>query len=197
MKLYMSGNSPYARRARITAREAGLMDQVEEIPISGFEQLIELSPGGKIPVLVADDGLTLCESLIITRYLNDLAGGGLLPTDPAEKGSCLALESIASVLMDSLFVRSVEKNHREEESRSSAVLTREGERCRRCYDTLEKMVTEQDDSVSLASIAVISSLGYADWRTPEDDWRQGRPNLESYYDRLMERPAFSETAPSF
>jgi glutathione S-transferase len=197
MKLYMSGNSPYARRARITAREAGLIDQVEEIPISGFEQLLELGPGGKIPVLVVDDGLTLCESLIITRYLNDLSGGGLLPTESAAKGKCLALESIASVLMDSLFVRSMENNHREEALRSSAVLDREGERCRRCYDSLEKMVAEQGDSVSLASIAVISALGYADWRAPTDEWRQGRPDLEAYYDRLMERTAFSETAPSF
>jgi glutathione S-transferase len=135
--------------------------------------------------------------LIITRYLNDLSGGGLLPTESPEKGNCLALESIASVLMDSLFVRSMENNHREEETRSSAVLTREGERCRRCYDTLEKMVTEQGDSVNLASIAVISALGYADWRAPTDEWRQGRPDLEAYYDRLMERTAFSETAPSF
>jgi glutathione S-transferase len=99
--------------------------------------------------------------------------------------------------MDSLFVRSMENNHREEVFRSSAVLDREGERCRRCYDSLEKMVTEHSDSVSLASIAVISSLGYADWRAPEDEWRRGRPDLEAYYDRLMERTAFSETAPSF
>jgi glutathione S-transferase len=197
MKLYMSGNSPYARRARITAREAGLMDQVEEIPISGFEQLLELGPGGKIPVLVVDDGLTLSESLIITRYLNDLSGGGLLPAEAVEKGNCLALESVACVLMDSLFVRSMENNHREEESRSSAVLTKEGERCRRCYDALEKMVPQQGDSVSLASIAVISALGYSDWRAPTDEWRQGRPNLESYFDRLMERTAFSQTAPAF
>ncbi len=197
MKLYISGNSPYARRARMAAREAGLADRVEEIAISGFDQLLELGPGGKIPVLITDEGRSLCESLIITRYFNDLSGGRLLPTEPAMREDCLALESVASVLMDSLFVRSMEQNHREEASRSNAVLQREAERCRRCYDTLEKMVVGEGDTVSLASIAVISSLGYANWRAPEDDWRDGRPSLESYYDHLMQRPAFSDTAPAF
>jgi hypothetical protein len=42
----MSGNSPYARRVRITARESGLMDLFEEIKISGFDQLAEIGAGG-------------------------------------------------------------------------------------------------------------------------------------------------------
>ncbi|HJP50084.1 MAG TPA: glutathione S-transferase N-terminal domain-containing protein [Pseudomonadales bacterium] len=197
MKLYISGNSPYARRARLAAREAGLMGMVEEIIISGFDELVKLGPGGKIPVLITDDGHSLCESLIITHYFNDLSEGKLLPSDPVQKGKCLALESVASVLMDSLFVRSMEKNYREEKKRSALVLEKEAERSRRCYESLAEMVREESESVSLASIAVAASLGYAGWRTPEDNWREGRSGLESYYDRLMERPAFTETMPRY
>lgn len=197
MKLYVSGNSPYARRARIAAREGGLMDRVEEVVIRSFAELLAHGPGGKIPVLVTDSGISLCESLIITRYLDDLSGGGLLPTTPEERLTCLALESVASVLMDSLFVRSMEKNQREPALRSEAVLARESARARRCYDTLEEMVVGGSDAVTLASIAVISALGYADWRHPEDGWRIGRPGLEAYYERMMLREAFAETAPVF
>ena len=91
----------------------------------------------------------------------------------------------------------MEQNFREEKARSDNVMEKEAERCRRCYDTLEDMVAGEGSLVSLASIAVISSLGYADWRTPGDNWREGRPNLSSYYERLMTLAAFSETAPDF
>jgi len=197
MQLYVSGNSPYARRARLTVREGGLTDRVEEVAIRNFEQLIDIGPGAKIPVLICDNGTCLCESLIITRYLNDLADGRLLPGEPAALLHCLETESVASVLMDSLFARSMENNQREESQRSAELLERETARSGRCYDRLDELVDALDDHVTLASIAVISALGYANWRAAEDRWAEGRSNLKSYFDRLMARPAFAETAPVF
>ena len=197
MKLYMSGNSPYARRARITIREAGLADQVDEVRIASFNELLQHGPGAKIPILITESGQSLCESLIITRYLNEISGGSLLPQDRAGLEKCLALESLASVLMDSLFVRSFENNQREENLRSTAVLEREKGRSARCYDALNQAVADEGESITLASIAIVAALGYADWRASEDDWRGLRPELTAYFDRLMARPAFAETAPSF
>ena len=46
-------------------------------------------------------------------------------------------------------------------------------------------------------LSVIAALGYANWRHPEDDWRNGRAELAAYYDRLMRREAFAATAPQF
>jgi glutathione S-transferase len=197
MKLYISGNSPYARRARIAVREGGLTDQVEEVAITSFEDLKAIGPGSKIPILTTQSGESLCESLIITRYLDDLSGGKLLPTDPGEMLKALVLESTASVLMDSMFVRSMEKNQREEALKSLSLLERESGRCNRCYDTLNEQVDENDAAVTLGSIAVISALDYANWRHPEDDWRSGRPRLTAFYDKLMARKAFKETAPAY
>ncbi len=203
MKLYMSGNSPYARRARITIREAGLLDRVEEIAISGFDELLALGPGAKIPILVTDSGASLSESIVVTRYLNDLSGGGLLPSIEGGLEACLATESIACILMDSIFVRSMEKNYREESKRSDVVLKKEAARCKRCYDALEALIGKQESqttgepAVTLASIAVISALGYANWRAPEDDWQSARPQLTGYFNQLMARPAFAETAPGY
>jgi len=197
MKLDMSGNSPYARRARIALREGGLVDRVEEVAVTDFSQLEAVGPGGKIPVLVTDSGRSLCESLIITRYLNDLAGGGLLPRTADELESCLVLESTGSVLMDSLFARSRENNQREEHERSPLLLERETGRSRRCYDTLESIIGSEGDVISLGTIAAVTALGYADWRAPEDNWHEGRPALQAYYERVMSRPSFAETAPVF
>jgi glutathione S-transferase len=197
MKLYLSGNSPYARRARLVAREGGLMDLIEEVIISGFEQVAQVSPGGKIPLLVCEDGTVLCESLIITRYLNELAGGRLVPASVSDALRDLEMESVASVLMDSLFVHSMETNQRNEALRSRELITRENNRRTRCYDRLVDLVVNAGDQVTLASIAIISALGYADWRAAEDDWRHGRDRLLEYYDRFMARSAFAETAPKF
>lgn len=197
MKLYMSGNSPYARRVRIAIREAGLIDSVQEIAIKSFDDLLAVGPGGKIPVLVTDSGNSLCESHIIVSYLNDLSEVELLPGDPAESEQCRVVESVASVLMDSIFVRSFENNQREEEARSERVMEREQARCARCYDSLETLVDSEGDKVTVATITVIAALGYADWRAAEDEWRVGHPRLESYFERWMQRDSFAETVPVY
>lgn len=196
MKLYMSGNSPYARRVRLAIRACSLMDQVEEIAIKGFDSLPTQSPGRKIPVLVTESGVAISECILIGRYLDELAGGKLSPTDPVERLDCLAIESVASVLMDSQFARSMEKNQRDEKTRSTVVLEKEAGRSARCYDRLNEMLEGASGDVTFASIAVISSLGYADWRNPEDEWRNNRSCLSAYFDRMMTMPMFAETAPN-
>ena len=62
MKLYYSGNSPYARRVRIAARTDGLV--VEEIDVSPLavenHALLQHGPGAKVPGLETDSGAYLC-----------------------------------------------------------------------------------------------------------------------------------------
>jgi glutathione S-transferase len=49
---------------------------------------------------------------------------------------------------------------------------------------------------SLADIALGSALGWLELRRPGGiDWRTPYANLARHYDRLMERPAFADTAP--
>ena len=113
MKLYYSGNSPYARRARVAVREAGLLNQVEEINLGDrpdrMDVLLANGPGAKVPVLATADGVAIWESLIICKYLDEVSGGKLYPADRAERQTTLQLEAMGSVLMDALFVRSREK----------------------------------------------------------------------------------------
>ena len=194
MKLYTSMKSPYARRARLAVREGGLLQQVEEIEVESLAQLEELVPGCKVPVLICEDGTAIFESLIITRYLNQLADGCLLPKDQTVITRTLELESIACVLTDSLYVRCGERYRREEALRSAAIMAREKVRSERCYDRLNDLVAAEGEEVSLATFCVASALDYANWRQPEDDWRNERDALSSYYDRIMLRPAFAETA---
>ena len=197
MKLHMSGNSPYARRVRVAIRACDLSDQVEEIAIKSFDDLPAESPGNKIPVLVVEPGIVISECLLISRYLDEMSGGKLSASEPQAKIRQLAIESVASVLMDSLFTRSMEKNHRDQATRSAAVLDKEEKRSARCYDRLNEQLEGATTEINFASIAVISALGYADWRNPEDNWREHHPVLADYYDQMMDIPVFAETAPVF
>ncbi|MCG8547663.1 MAG: glutathione S-transferase N-terminal domain-containing protein [Alphaproteobacteria bacterium] len=200
MKLFYTGNSPYARRPRIAVREAGLMDKVEEIDIAPREEhghlLMEQGPGGKVPGLLTDDGAYLCESIIITHYLDELAGGKLLPKAGAERAAALQIEGLASLLMDSLFVRARE-NRRDPSEQSPGVIEIEANRAARTYDALNESVPSFDGAIHLGTIAGVSALGYADWRHPGDNWRNGRSALADWFERMMQRPAMAETKPIF
>ena len=200
MKLYYTANSPYARRARMAVREAGLLPRVEEIDITpreeNLDRLLEAGPGGKVPMLVTDAGAGLCESLLISRYIDDVSGGTLYPAETTAREHTLVLESIGSVLMDATFVRSRE-GRRASEEQSDAVFELESSRAQRCYGALEARIEATEECLDAGIIAVIAALGYADWRAPDDGWRDRCPALAAWYERMLERPAAVETRPDY
>ena len=49
---------------------------------------------------------------------------------------------------------------------------------------------------SLSDISVGVALGYLDFRFPEIDWRGAHPNLQRLFDKLVQRPSFSDTLPA-
>lgn len=200
MKLYFSGNSPYARRPRIAIREAGLTGTVEEVNLKSPEERVELlgkmGPGTKVPALQTDNGVFLCESLIIAKFLDEVSGGKLYPKEQKERELAYQVEGVASLLMDSLFHRSHEKR-RDPSEQSPGEIEKEGKRAQRCYDELEKLLPNYADKIHMGSMTVVASLGYADWRHPDDNWRGGRDKLAAWFEKTMQRPAMDETKPIF
>jgi glutathione S-transferase len=198
MKLYYSGNSPYARRVRLAARLSGLgIEEMDASPLAVVNHpLLQKGPGGKVPGLETDAGTYICETLLITNYLNQQSGGRLTPQDSKAAEANLALEAVGSLLMDSLFTRSAEKR-REAGENSPGVIEKEAARAARCYDALESQLGGQPADLNLGTIAAVSALGYADWRHAEDDWRQGRDGLATWFDAMMRHEMVAETHPDF
>ena len=97
--------------------------------------------------------------------------------------------------MESLFYRSQEK-HREDGERSPAFIEKESGRANRAYNALEGMVDLFGDEIHMGLISTVASLGYADWRHP-GDWRDDRPALTTWFDKMMARPSCTETKPVF
>lgn len=200
MKLYFSQNSPYARRTRMVLHEAGLGDQIEEIDLTPRADndavLFANGPGGKVPALITDEGAFLVESLIICRYLDDIAGGVLTPTGAVARDQALQVEGIASVLMDTLYFRTNE-GRREEAQQSSVIVEKDHKIALSAYDALDSFAGDLSNNIHLGTIATVAALGYADWRHPTDDWRTGRPALAEWFEKISNRPAMQISAPIY
>lgn len=200
MKLFYSGNSPYARRLRLVVSVFGMGDAVSVEDVAPLSQddhmLFKYGPGGRVPALLTDEGELLCESLIIARYLDEVSGGKLYPSDPAARRFCFQVEGVGSLLMDSLFTRSHEKR-RDPAEHSPSEEAKEAKRAQRTYDALESLVDNFGADIDMGQLTVIASLGYADWRHPDDNWREGRPKLAAWVAKLMENPAIAESYPNF
>jgi glutathione S-transferase len=105
MKLRVNKASPFARKVRILAREAGLAGRVEEIetavsPVAPNEDLARENPLIKIPALVMDNGELLYDSAVICEYLDTLhSGRKLFPGAGPQRFSALRRQALTDGLL--------------------------------------------------------------------------------------------------
>ena len=51
------------------------------------------------------------------------------------------------------------------------------------------------DHLDIGTVTVACALGYLDLRFAADAWREGRPKLAAWYERMAARPELAQTAP--
>lgn len=91
---------PFVQRSLITLNHADYPYDIEYINLAEPpEWFNELSPLGKVPVVVVDDKDVLFESAVINEYVNEITDSGLLPSDPLEKAKQRAWIEYVSNLM--------------------------------------------------------------------------------------------------
>jgi glutathione S-transferase len=76
VKLYNSMRAPNPRRVRIFLAEKKMVVPIVEVDLAQLEQRSEgfsaLNSFQRVPVLVLDDGASLCESVAICRYFEEM-----------------------------------------------------------------------------------------------------------------------------
>lgn len=84
--LYSFRRCPYAIRARLALKAAGISVRLREVVLRDKPaELLAVSPKGTVPVLVLDSGAVIAESLEIMRWaLEQNDPLGLLREDPAQ-----------------------------------------------------------------------------------------------------------------
>ena len=198
MQLRYSPTSPYVRKVVASAIELGLNDQIERIPTNPWDTSTDLparNPIGKVPALITDDNWVLFDSPVICEYLDSLGGApNLFPEAGRDRWAALRHQALADGILDASVLRLLE-GRRPTELQSQDWVERQRNSVRRCLNVLEAEVETLPDALTIAHISIGCALGYVDFRFASETWRNGRPRLSAWYERIAQRESFQESVP--
>lgn len=195
-RLFLTHRSPYARKVWMTLLHKRLPVQLEVVDLADRSaEFVALSPMGKVPVLVDEDGTVVCDSTVICEYLEDRYTG--VPMRPEGWEGRLALRELEE-LADSLSDQAIAIFFGRQKGDTAAVAKAERV-AERLLDTLEASAPPEGRPFlggwTYADAGVLSALGYFQFRLGEG-WRQGRPNLAAWFDVVDQHEVAVATRPS-
>jgi glutathione S-transferase len=197
MKLHWSPRSPYVRKVMIAAHELGLagrLDCVRSLAAMATPNpaIMQDNPLSKIPALVLDDGQVLIDSSVIVEYLDDLAGGRLVPVGTA-RWEAFSRQALANGLLDLLILWRNERD-KPEARQTAAWLDAFAVKVGATLDRFEQMMPGMAAKpFDIGHIAVGCALSYADFRFADLGWRTGRPELTEWHVGFAARPSVLAT----
>ena len=201
MKLLGSVPSPYTRKVRVVLAEKKIDCEFETVDVNPPDNSVNAhNPLGKVPALLLDDGSALYDSRVIVEFLDNVSPlARLIPEDRRERVAVRRWEALADGSLDAgLLIRY--ESLRPKKERSRAWSDKQTGKLERDLAAIAAELGERawchGDRYSLADIAVGCCLGWVEFRRPAGiDWRARYANLARHYEKLMERPAFADTAP--
>ena len=201
MKLIGSLTSPYVRKVRIVFLEKKVDLDLELENVWAADTKIALNnPLGKIPCLLLDDGEAIYDSRVIAEYADTLSPvSKLIPAGSRERATVKTWEALADGVEDAGILARLEATLRPPEQQSAAWTERQMGKINSSLTQMSLKLGESawchGNQMTLADIAVGCALGYLLFRFPNIAWQAQFPNLDTLYQKLMQRPSFAETAP--
>lgn len=196
MKLFSSPNSPYARKCRVVAleKDVALVEVAVDVSTNPPE-LLKVNPLGKIPALVTDDGLNICDSPVICEYLDSLsATSPLIPQAGIERIGVLNMAAIADGIMDAA-VACVLEGRRPTEKQWDGWIQRQHGKITLAIELLAGSPYLLHSGVNLGTLACAVALDYVSFRIPQIEWRAKHPALARWLDEMKKRESLQKTAP--
>ncbi len=210
MKLFYSPFHNFAHKTLIVAHEVGLWDRVTRVPsfpfrnlqrefVTGQYDLSAITPLRKVPLLALEDGTTLYGSQTIAEYLDargaaETGAERLYPPDGPARWDALRRLAIGDSIFDFAVQLSMESWVPEADRRIS-LYEWLWPKIIAALDDLEQTIAP-DDRFDIGAAGVLQGVSYMAARTgaddpvqPNFDWRNGRPTLAAWYDRVMQRPS--------
>ena len=206
LTLYHFEGSPYCWKVRIALAEKKL-EYKAVVPVNRDTdpKFKALTPIGKVPVLVLEDGTSLFESTIINEFLNDrYPSPPLLPNDPADRGRARIFEEIGDAYLGPALRLIFTARYRFEAGKIYRLKTvnheqeAEGHRIAGGYlDYLESALEGQEYFVTQLSLADIGLVPYLirTARFLELPVSAKWPNIAAWCERMAARPSVSSTHP--
>jgi glutathione S-transferase len=205
VRLYVTPASPWVRRVRVAILELGIQDRFEfeqtrwphawgTRTVVPHPEFMGDTPVARIPALVTAD-FTLADSHSICDYLNGEFGNfRLLARDGVARWRALATISVANAIIEAQISRRAELL-RSNSERSNDFIAKMRDRQLRCFEALEKQVSDFGAEFDLAQITTAVACGYDDWRYGAD-WRGVAPQLAAWFDTVSQRPSLQATRPA-
>jgi glutathione S-transferase len=199
MLLHSYASSPYSRKVRMVIQLLGFADRIETRQPDLYDEtdpLMRANPLGKVPALVRDDGIAVCDSPVIVEYLDLLAGGGhIIPRDPEERVRALTLQAWCDGGLDACLLIRVESIYRPPEHHSARYIERQKRKIERLLDTVDAALPRVSSMPDVGQITLACLLGYRDFRF-DCTWREKHPRLHAWHDAFAAAvPAFAATSP--
>ena len=201
MELRTNKDSPFARKTRMLALEAGLASRIEEIettvsPVNANEELSRENPLVKIPALVTDSGELLYDSSVICEYLDTLHGGRkVFPAAGPQRFAALRRQALTDGILEAAVLCRYELAVRPETLRWKDWVEGQKRKIFGGLGVLEAEVEAWSGDFDIGQIGAACVLGYLDFRFRDWDWRSQHPRLAAWYQGVSRRPSVSETAP--
>jgi len=200
MKLTFSPASPFARKVRIAAIETGLIDKIELAPASvapgqANDEYSRITPLKKLPVLILDNGDVILDSYVIVEYLDELAGGRLIPGDGPRRWKLKTDHSLINGMLDSMLLCRYEKMVRPQGSQWQAWADDHWNRAWGGMARFENRPDVLSGPFDIVQIGLVCVLGYADFRFADCGWRKAYPKLDAFHQKMLERPSVKISVP--
>jgi len=196
MKLAFSAASPYVRKVMACAIARGIDGQIEQWSIKTSDPVLAASnPLGKVPTLVADDGIALYDSPVICEFLDSIGSAPkLFPAPGPARWAALVQQALADGIMDASQPRRREIGLPQDAGRVDWIALQRG-KVERALDALEAIAGGIGALTTIGEITIGCALGYLDFRFGNEPWRPGHPKLEAWYAKAVALPPLARTMP--
>lgn len=200
MKLYELAMTPSAKRVNIFLNEMGIELNRHSINLGAGDNLSDefkaLSVNGRIPVLQLDDGQTLCESIAICRYFDELTPvkHSLFGNTPLEKAQVEMWQRICE--LQGLFVafqafRNITKIYQDRERCVEAWGEESRQRVIEFLPTLETQLSRHPyiagEHFSIADITTYVMISFIQRLDITPDSAQ--VHLIAWFNKMQQRPS--------
>jgi len=201
MILRSSPSSPFGRKVRIAIALLGFDGDVKIEPADttdSNDSVRAQNPLGKIPVLLAEDGVAYYDSRVILDYLDDRAGGGkIVPREAKARLAALRLQALCDGILDASILTVYETRWRKAEAHEPKWLEHQAGKVTRALAALEAAPPALAAGLpNVGQITLACVLGYRDFRFG-GSWRASHPRLVAWLDDFAARvPAYAATKPT-
>jgi glutathione S-transferase len=199
MKLVGSRTSPYVRKVRVILAERAIAcDFVEESAWTATTTVPRYNPLNKVPALVLDDGESIYDSVVISEYLDAISGNTFIPADPVQRAKVRRGEALGDGVADAGITAFMERK-REASRQDAAWIARQMDKVDAGIEAIARELGGRPflggEKMNLADIACACALFWVEFRMPELGWRDAKPNLKAWAERLEMRPSLDGTRP--